>query len=350
MSATRLLFRFDPERLQAELNTLPADAWIGHYNHKEYEGDWAVAPLRSVGGHPEVIYSVPIAAHQPDFYKNTSFLDKMPYINGILQRLACIIGPARLMRLGPGARILEHRDEMGLGAARDIRLHIPICTHPEVLFWVDGQALPMRPGELWYADFTKPHHVSNNSTVDRVHLVIDCKTNDWLLNHIERGHELTRIVAFLNEIGIPTQEKTLTGETFLPGILIENGRIFYDVEKMLSPGDLLHEAGHIAVAENPNQICGNVGEHDPNAMGDEIATILWSMAALRHLNIRPETVFHEQGYKGQSAWFIENYKAEKWIGLPLLEWMELCVDPKNAATSGQPPFPHMLKWMRGKVD
>jgi hypothetical protein len=38
----------------------------------------------------------------------------------------------------------------------------------------------MNEGELWYLNVNQPHHVTNRSTTDRIHLVIDCVVNDWL--------------------------------------------------------------------------------------------------------------------------------------------------------------------------
>ena len=55
-----------------------------------------------------------------------------------------------------------------------------IVTHEEVYFYVDDQRVIMRPGELWYCDFTHPHRVHNKSSIGRVHMVLDLKVNDWL--------------------------------------------------------------------------------------------------------------------------------------------------------------------------
>lgn len=57
-----------------------------------------------------------------------------------------------------------------------------------------------------------------------------------------------KIADFLNEIGLAVRAASLDEETFLPGILIRKGEILVDEEKLLYPGDLLHEAGHLAIA------------------------------------------------------------------------------------------------------
>lgn len=50
---------------------------------------------------------------------------------------------------------------------------------------------------------------------------------------------------------------------------------------MLSPGDLLHQAGHIAVTEAAKR--STVSGADLGDAGEEIVTILWSFAAARKL-------------------------------------------------------------------
>ena len=65
----------------------------------------------------------------------------------------------------------------------------------------------------------------------------------------EFKNQLTRTLAnFLESIGLEIVPTTIAKETFLPGILIENGRMLVDEEKLTYPGDLLHEAGHLAAA------------------------------------------------------------------------------------------------------
>jgi len=144
--------------------------------------------------------------------------------------------------------------------------------------------------------------------------------------------------AFLRRIGIEVRTESIAAETFLPGIEIVNGVLVYDPEKMLYPGDLLHEAGHIALtpAGQRATLCGNVVTQNPQRASDEVAVMLWTYAACRELDIPLETVFHPNGYKGDNDWLMENYEAGNHIGLPLLKWMGLTDDH----------FPKMIKWLR----
>lgn len=158
---------------------------------------------------------------------------------------------------------------------------------------------------------------------------------------------VSRILEFLDEIGIPTIEQEVTGHCFVPGIVILRGVIYYDRTRMLYPGDLLHEAGHVAVTLPEERPISATDElKDWPSDGDEIATILWSFAAANHLQIPLDIVFHEFGYKNDSEWLIEQFESETYIGLPLLEWMGLCHSKPLESDPDAPVFPKMIKWLR----
>lgn len=154
-----------------------------------------------------------------------------------------------------------------------------------------------------------------------------------------------KIIGFLNQIGIQVIETELPCDCFLPGLAIQKNFILMDPDRMKYPGDLLHEAGHIAVtAEELRPLIGTE-KMDPMwpTDGDELAAVLWSYAALKHLELEPEVVFHPNGYKNQSEWLIEQFESENYIALPLLEWMGFCFSKE---TNGIAPFPNMIKWLR----
>ncbi len=155
---------------------------------------------------------------------------------------------------------------------------------------------------------------------------------------------VAKIVAFLHEIGLKVQTCELTTPCFLPGIQIREGGLLVDEEKLLYPGDLLHEAGHLAVKTEATR--ARAGFDAGKKLGDEIAAIIWSYAALTHLGLDPAVVFHPHGYKGASQNFIDNFTRGFHPGLPLLQWMGLTFDEKNAHEQGVPPFPHMIRWLR----
>ena len=165
-------------------------------------------------------------------------------------------------------------------------------------------------------------------------------------NKILPVQTLPIILNFLKEIGLEVSLTPFDEESFLPGIMIKDGKLITDISKLQHPGDLLHEAGHLAVtpAAERMQMNGNADDDKTQAQSLEMAAICWSYAALVHLCLPPGTVFHAEGYRGASDWYIENYTSGNFIGLPLLQWMGLCGQQQNQSTS--PAFPYMQKWLR----
>ena len=150
-----------------------------------------------------------------------------------------------------------------------------------------------------------------------------------------------RLAQFVRSIGIAVRAATLPHQTFLPGIDISHGAILVDEARLTYPGDILHEAGHIAVANAAER---NAPTLSPTP-GDELTTIAWSYAALRHLDIDPAIVFHP-AFKGGGAAIIENFTAGHYFGVPLLQLYGMSCEPHLAAQNGVQPYPHMLRWMR----
>lgn len=158
------------------------------------------------------------------------------------------------------------------------------------------------------------------------------------------------IINFVRNAGIEIEEKALNEDSFLPGILIKDGRMYIDREKVLYPGDILHEAGHLAVMlPEERKLAGNNVSDNKNkdmAQAEEMMAIAWSYAALVHLQLSPEVVFHPAGYRGASEWYISQFTGGNYIGLPMLQWIGLCHDEKNAKENNTEPFPYMMKWVR----
>jgi hypothetical protein len=159
---------------------------------------------------------------------------------------------------------------------------------------------------------------------------------------------LTQIMAFLAEIGIAVVPRTLGDDTFLPGLALGPCCIYVDESKLLYPGDLLHEAGHLAVTPaSQRQSVGSPALELPwPTDGEEIGAVLWSYAAALHIGVPLELVFHPNGYKNDANWLIETFQAGNYIGLPFLEWAGLAYGPQRAADQGLPVFPQMVQWLR----
>ena len=154
----------------------------------------------------------------------------------------------------------------------------------------------------------------------------------------------SQIVTFLGEIGLEVRAGIIHEPTVLPGIQIAAGGLVVDDSKLLYPGDLLHEAGHLAVtsADERARLNGDVGQ----GPAEEMAAIAWSYAAARHLNLDPAVVFHAAGYRGGGKSLLENFSSGYYIGLPMVQWLGLALDDENARQAGLPAYPIMLKWLR----
>ena len=150
---------------------------------------------------------------------------------------------------------------------------------------------------------------------------------------------------FITEIGIETETGLLPTEPcFVPGLQIVQGRIHVEQALLKYPGDILHEAGHIAVvpaAERPT-LNGSAIAKRKDAAAEEMMAIAWSYAACIHLKIDPVFVFHNEGYHGGGTSIIENFSAGRYVGVPVLQWLGMT----NAPGSSTGSYPEMIKWMR----
>jgi hypothetical protein len=77
-----------------------------------------------------------------------------------------------------------------------------------------------------------------------------------------------------------------------------------------------------------------------------MAAIAWSYAAARRLDLDLAILFHPDGYKGGAASLAENFAAGRYIGVPMLQWFGMTLEPRQAREQGAEPYPHMLRWMR----
>lgn len=157
------------------------------------------------------------------------------------------------------------------------------------------------------------------------------------------------IVAFLREVGFDVRLADVDGPTFLPGIAVDQGTLVVDRERLLYPGDALHEAGHLAVMFPARRARAN-GVLEVT-LGDEIAAIGWSYAAALAAGIDPTIVFHAGGYRGASNWFVEGFaRGDNVGGVPLLQYLGLTFDDAHARERGVEPYPTMRAWRAGGPD
>ncbi len=157
-----------------------------------------------------------------------------------------------------------------------------------------------------------------------------------------------KTISFLNEISIPIYYKNVEEDTFLPGLKIESGGIIVDTGKLKYPGDILHEAGHIAVvplAERHTLNAATIAKR-PQRDAEEMMAIAWSYAACVHLQMDATFVFHDEGYKGGGSNIAENFSEGRYFGVPMLQWTGMAFEQIKMDTPDVPVYPKMLKWLR----
>ncbi|WP_118974736.1 hypothetical protein [Taibaiella koreensis] len=157
-----------------------------------------------------------------------------------------------------------------------------------------------------------------------------------------------RAIAFIRSIGIPVDFCTLSGDTFLPGLQIEHGHIRVDRDRLRHPGDILHEAGHIAVVppEERQQLCGDTIAQRDNRAAEEMMAIAWSFAACKHLSLDPGFVLHDEGYQGGGSTIVAEFESGHTFGVPMLQWAGMTAEPRQAEALGRAPYPLMTCWLR----
>jgi hypothetical protein len=152
---------------------------------------------------------------------------------------------------------------------------------------------------------------------------------------------LSRILAFLEHVGISAVAEPVA-DSLLPGVTVRNGRLVYD-PALPYPGDLLHEAGHVAVTAPALRPALTEVPSDP---ADEMAAIAWSYAAALAADIDPPLVFHEHGYRGGGGYLIGALAGAGGPGVPMLQFYGMSALAKHADELGLPVYPAMARWLR----
>ena len=79
---------------------------------------------------------------------------------------------AQLAMIKPRGCIPLHFDRGAILEACH-RIHVPLETHKDVIFEVDGAKVPLEVGQVYELDNTREHSVLNASPVRRIHLILD---------------------------------------------------------------------------------------------------------------------------------------------------------------------------------
>jgi len=151
-----------------------------------------------------------------------------------------------------------------------------------------------------------------------------------------------QLADFVCSIGIDVQPATLDRKTVFPGLEINSGAVLVDEERLLHPGNILHEAGHIAVHPPERRALPSFLPRK----SEELGALAWSYAAVRILNFEADLVFYPGSFQGWAPSLLENFAEGRYLGVPMLQRYGMTLDERRAAELGVPPYPHLIRWLR----
>lgn len=184
--------------------------------------------------------------------------------------------------------------------------------------------------------------------------------------------QLAPVCGFVRGLGIGCAEGTVPDNSFLPGVAIAAGGLAYDAGRLGSPGDLLHEAGHIALVPSRFRplldddvdaaIAHLAAGHAPDGTAPasdaeremlaktEIMAIAWSYAAARALGMPLACVFWPGTYRMPTGQSPEALVQQLDLGFfPGIQWLArfgFCAAPPPLGDPAEPaPFPQMRRWL-----
>lgn len=193
-AAVRLPFQFDVERILREVEELQAEDFA------EIPSSY-ITPNGLLAAHLLVADPKVTSLDDEVLFVPSGILESCSYIREVLDSFLTKKQLARVHKLQPGAQIAPHIDSMSyeLGI---FRVHIPVSSGTGAGFILDGKALQMSPGEAWFLDVSRPHHVANDGEKERIHLVFDCHRNSWSDELFSKlGYELDKGNAYRKMTG-----------------------------------------------------------------------------------------------------------------------------------------------------
>ena len=152
--------------------------------------DWTAISLRGYGEDPLDILKPNVlksGVDEKSKLQDTTLLNEMGFqvISDVLTKIPSTFERVRLMKIKANSSIGKHSDKIdkdfGLEDGNIVRFHVPIRTNDQVEFylWEGKEKLTnyLKVGHFYYVDVRAPHAVTNNSDVDRIHLVGDVYVN-----------------------------------------------------------------------------------------------------------------------------------------------------------------------------
>jgi hypothetical protein len=153
---------------------------------------------------------------------------------------------------------------------------------------------------------------------------------------------VTKLANFVLSVGIEVRACPIDWKTQFPGLDIKCGAVLVDETQLIHPGNILHEAGHLAVHDPAHRTNPKFSP----TRGEELAALAWSYAAVIHLRLESELVFYPGSYHGWDIALNENFAEGRYLRVPHLQRFGMAIEPRFANERGVEPFPHMLRWLR----
>jgi len=217
----RLPFVFDSERLVYELGQL------------ENNGTWMPHPSGLVGNSAIPLISLN-GEDNDDFAGHMSATPRLATCEYMLQVMASfgeVLSRSRLMRLDAGAEVSAHVDFNYHWYSR-VRIHIPVVTNPDVIFYCGDQQVHMQPGECWIFDSWRRHNVINSGDQNRVHLVVDIAGSSRFWDTVRQ------MEPFGLETDSPELKFLLRDVPYIKGHIPELHTERFNVAPIMSPGEM----------------------------------------------------------------------------------------------------------------
>ncbi len=152
--------------------------------------DWTAISLRGYGEGPLDILKPNVlksGVNEQSKLQDTTLMNTMGFkvIRDVMGMIPAEFERVRLMKIKANSSTGKHSDKIdkdfGLEDGNIVRIHVPIRTNNQVEFylWEKKEKLTnyLQVGHFYYVDVRAPHAVTNNSDVDRVHLVMDVYVN-----------------------------------------------------------------------------------------------------------------------------------------------------------------------------
>jgi len=160
--------------------------------------DWTAISLRGYGEGPLDILKPNVlksGVNEQSKLQDTTLMNTMGFkvIRDVMKMIPAEFERVRLMKIKANSKIGKHSDKIdkdfGLEDGNIVRIHVPIRTNDQVEFylWEKKEKLTnyLQVGHFYYVDVRAPHAVTNNSDVDRIHLVMDVYVNRGIRELLE---------------------------------------------------------------------------------------------------------------------------------------------------------------------